>query len=70
MGVLTTLKSISPTAAQQTAANAIGEDAIGMLSATQNKTEELIACLNQVVGMLQVGDANISTIQAIITSLS
>jgi hypothetical protein len=70
MGVLTTLKGISPTPTQQAAACAIGLDAIGLLAATQSKTSELIISLNNIVALLPNGDPNIATLNGIITSLS
>ena len=70
MGIKTTLAGITLTQADINAASALGADAPSFLNAVQNKTTDLIANLKQMVSVLPAGDANIATLNTIITTLS
>jgi len=70
MGVQTSLSGISLTQADSNSEFQLGEDVIGMMVAAQTKAQELIYMLGQISSRLPNGDANITSINAVITALS
>lgn len=70
MGTNTTLTGIAFNASEDNNGAIYGEDMVGMLSVAQTKAGELIGTLNAIVAKLPNGDANITTINTLITNLS
>ena len=73
MTVLTNLKAITVTQAEQSGVNALFEDTTGTIQAAIVTTAELIQQLNGLVTRLTAvngADANIAALNTIITALS
>lgn len=70
MGTNTALSALNFTSSEDASGQTYGDDIIGMLNVAQTNAGELIYQLNLIMSRLPNGDANIATIQTLITNLS
>lgn len=72
MGLYTTLGTFTMTAAEQStaASNTYCGDAVGLLAGCRLKAQDLSYSLNTLIKYLPVNDANLTALNALLTSLS